>query len=695
VEATIPDAHYFGIGTIFYNSAYRLNGFEVSDLTVDSNLPGQPVPAGKDFAPIICGAILAAGSYIRIRRVRAINFGGQSFAETFVIAAGYGTPDVPEVVDCVIEDCICEQPFINNKEVTTVINIGAGERSTDGVTTWHRACAVRSCVVDCEYKVNPVPISQITFSGTTATVNTIGPHGRAVNDWVRIAGAVVNGSSDNSFNGSFQVTSATSTTFQYTMASTPTAQPVGDMWVDRFSSHYVPITNMSKSGTTITVTTGTPHFRVPGNNVVINQAAPLAYNGSFKITNVPSPTQLQFEISGSPADPSAWSHIGVQFQAISNDAGTGAVVEGNRIFNCRVGGPYHDTYTTKDILVRNNHYRGVVVGIAQELGVIYGFGLSGLGVAVPLKSLDRTGTTALAETNTPHGLNSGELVTIAGVTGPGPVDGSYYNGAFNITSTGSTTFQYTMMGTPSGKATGNPGYFVYVINIPATNTYHPLNSLTFAVENGDFVATVESWYEHHGLSVGDAVIVSRASRPEYNGYFTVTAVVAAVPGTSNEKFKYVLPADPVANSTSGYFGRLWQAGRVVIEDNVIELVPTPTNYGPPIGIELDYASFVSPPLFRQVVIRRNVIRHVDNAPDPPNLPQGVGMQLSGCGNLIVEENMVDLDAAIPIKYYLCDKVRFFNNQTSAGTLILGIDTINSSKADELTLDVEDALLIAF
>src|SRR4030095_13977006 len=41
VEATIPDAHYFGIGTIFYNSAYRLNGFEVSDLTVDSNLPGQ------------------------------------------------------------------------------------------------------------------------------------------------------------------------------------------------------------------------------------------------------------------------------------------------------------------------------------------------------------------------------------------------------------------------------------------------------------------------------------------------------------------------------------------------------------------------------------------------------------------------------------------------------------------------------
>jgi len=111
-EASIPGAQYWAIGNIYFDPAYRSNGLEISDLTVDANLDGQPVPAGKDFAPIICGAIAAGGSDIRIRRVRAINFGGQSTDETFVIAAGIGTPNVPEAVDCVIEDCICEQPSV-------------------------------------------------------------------------------------------------------------------------------------------------------------------------------------------------------------------------------------------------------------------------------------------------------------------------------------------------------------------------------------------------------------------------------------------------------------------------------------------------------------------------------------------------------------------------------------------------------
>ena len=75
VEASLEGAFYSAIGTIYYNPAYRLSGFEVSDLTVDSNLSGQPIPSGKDFAPVTCGAILAGGTQIRIRRVRAINFG--------------------------------------------------------------------------------------------------------------------------------------------------------------------------------------------------------------------------------------------------------------------------------------------------------------------------------------------------------------------------------------------------------------------------------------------------------------------------------------------------------------------------------------------------------------------------------------------------------------------------------------------
>jgi len=109
---------------------------------------------------------------------------------------------------------------------------------------------------------------------------------------------------------------------------------------------------------------------------VVNGATPAAYNGSFKITSVPSPTQLQFVLSSDLGSPTAWSLIGVHFQGLSNDAGTAAVAEGNRIYNCRVGGPSHDTYNERDLIIRNNHYRGVVVGPAQGLGVVCGFGLS-------------------------------------------------------------------------------------------------------------------------------------------------------------------------------------------------------------------------------------------------------------------------------------------------------------------------------
>ena len=132
----------------------------------------------------------------------------------------------------------------------------------------------------------------------------------------------------------------------------------------------------------------------------------------------------------------------------------------------------------------------------------------------------------------------------------------------------------------------------------------------------------------------------------------------------------------LVNVASGKLRRsVWNAVehlRWVIEkmdraENVIELVPTPTNWGPPTAILFGYASFVLPPLFRQLVIRGNIIRHVDGLSDPPPPTiQGAGIQVSGCGDLIVEDNLVDLDRATPIEFSLCDKVRFFNDRTSAG-----------------------------
>jgi hypothetical protein len=126
-------AQYNAINNVI--DAY-IHDFEASDFTVDCNLSGQPIPADKDFSPVLCGAISVGGNRCRIRRVRAINWGTQStIYECFVLTLGRPrvTPTVDEVTDCVIEECIVERPSLNSTQLISLIGIGGMERSTDGV----------------------------------------------------------------------------------------------------------------------------------------------------------------------------------------------------------------------------------------------------------------------------------------------------------------------------------------------------------------------------------------------------------------------------------------------------------------------------------------------------------------------------------------------------------------------------------
>jgi hypothetical protein len=68
-----------------------------------------------------------------------------------------------------------------------------------------------------------------------------------------------------------------------------------------------------------------------------------------------------------------------------------------------------------------------------------------------------------------------------------------------------------------------------------------------------------------------------------------------------------------------------------------------------------------------------------------------------CQDAIIEDNVIDLASLIPIQYYKCDAVSYFNNATPAGALIQGVDLsqVGSPKKSELTTDVEDAGLMAF
>jgi hypothetical protein len=97
-----------------------------------------------------------------------------------------------------------------------------------------------------------------------------------------------------------------------------------------------------------------------------------AYQFEFILPPAPPPppppdTPVRDWEPGSVIDVSN-AFAGAGFVGLTGDNGLAAVVEGNRVFNCAVGGPYHDTSATRDLTVRHNYYGNVWTGPTQTLG---------------------------------------------------------------------------------------------------------------------------------------------------------------------------------------------------------------------------------------------------------------------------------------------------------------------------------------
>ena len=259
----------------------------------------------------------------------------------------------------------------------------AGETPSSGVMAYHRSCGIRNCLLDCEFTDDPVRIAGITFSGATATVTTKWPHNRFPGQWVVITGALENGAPSTVYNGAFPISAVLSATqFQCALFATPSAEPTGEMYIGKYPSNAVGITSLlidTSSGPpyTVTVSTFKPHYRRMGENVVTTGVLVagslnnLFNNDSHLITHINSPTQLEFQIDANPGPPShAGAAVGEFSWGLSADGGTGAFAEGNRIYNCLVGGPYHDFWSSKDLVACNNYFYNVNNGPRQSMGAV-------------------------------------------------------------------------------------------------------------------------------------------------------------------------------------------------------------------------------------------------------------------------------------------------------------------------------------
>jgi hypothetical protein len=128
-----------------------------------------------------------------------------------------------------------------------------------------------------------------------------------------------------------------------------------------------------------------------------------------------------------------------------------------------------------------------------------------------------------------------------------------------------------------------------------------------------------------------------------------------------------------------------QIGRVVLLENVIELATS----GTPIGIKLAGAN--TNDRFKVAVVRGNVIRHVDGASGPTGTE---AIRLNACVEAIAEDNVINIATTNnAVIHDYCQKVKLFNNQSSAGIFLPGYDSLTGLHDWELTNEAEDAFLV--
>lgn len=152
-----------------------------------------------------------------------------------------------------------------------------------------------------------IHITSITRSSTTATVTTTAPHGFATGQIIDIRGVT-----ETAYNGGYIITVTGANTFTYTVAGSPTTPATGSFKYATLYNKMV-ISGITRSSTTATVTTASPHLMSNNTIVAIVGADQPEYNIVANIT-VTGASTFTYTVSGSPATPATGTlFAGMQF----------------------------------------------------------------------------------------------------------------------------------------------------------------------------------------------------------------------------------------------------------------------------------------------------------------------------------------------------------------------------------------------
>ena len=224
------------------------------------------------------------------------------------------------------------------------------------------------------------------------------------------------------------------------------------------------ISSITYSGTTATLTTASAHSLTTGTKVSITGTTPANYSGIYTIT-VTSSTKFTYTMTSAPSGNA--TVVGVyaiglttQVNTVMNYAGPTTqklfASAGTKIYNTDTNpatevltGLTNDKFQHVNISNAGGNFLSAVNGADPAL--IYN-GTEWIRIAsstavVTISTITRVGTLATATTASPHGLVTGNQITIVGCTP------AAFNGTFVITRTGASTFTYVMASTPASDAT--------------------------------------------------------------------------------------------------------------------------------------------------------------------------------------------------------------------------------------------------
>ena len=245
------------------------------------------------------------------------------------------------------------------------------------------------------------------------------------------------------------------------------------------------ISSITYVGTTATLTTASAHGLSTGAKVSITGTTPAEYSGIYTIT-VTSATQFTYTMASAPSGNatvvgvytigitttvnSLMNYSGPATETLFAAAGTKIYNTGTSVATESLTGLSSDKFQYVNISNAGGNYLSAVNGIDPAL--IYNgtnwIRVAGTSTVFGISSITRVGTLATLTTASPHGLITGNQVTI---TGASPAS---YNGTYIITVTGVSTFTYVMASTPASSATTVGAYTValYITGVDPQDLIH-------------------------------------------------------------------------------------------------------------------------------------------------------------------------------------------------------------------------------